>query len=305
MHTVGNRSSELKLLLGLLACLAVAVLGLPLMVGAVVATHPWLAVGALSGPIRVQPSAVRAGVPAEQWPLMVAAANQSTCHVAAEDLAAISAIESNFGQNVLNPRSGAFGYGQFDSATWAAFGAGNPNSAADALPAMARTLCARGYGVERRGALNSYGGCVTPLCLGSGDYARAVNRIVASLSVPIDVVQAAQRWLGVPYVFGGCSATGVDCSCLVQRVFGDQGINLPRTAAEQFAATARVAREALLPGDLVFFANTYMPGISHVGIYIGGGQQINAPTEGQRVSVQPVFEGYWGAHFVAGGRVSR
>jgi cell wall-associated NlpC family hydrolase len=55
----------------------------------------------------------------------------------------------------------------------------------------------------------------------------------------------------------------------------------------------------------VFFANTYMPGISHVGIYIGGGQQINAPTEGQRVSVQPVFEGYWGAHFVAGGRVSR
>src|SRR5260370_10820801 len=171
MQTVGNRSRELKLLLGLLACLAMAVLGLPLMVGAVVATHPWLAVGALSGPIRVQPSAVRAGVPAEQWPLMVTAANQSTCHVAAEALAAISAIESNFGQNVLNPRSGAFGYGQFDSATWAAFGAGNPNSPADALPAMARTLCARGYGVERRGALNSYGGCVSPPCLRRGGYA--------------------------------------------------------------------------------------------------------------------------------------
>jgi cell wall-associated NlpC family hydrolase len=294
-----------KLLLGLLAGLAVAVTGLPLMVGAVIATHPWLAAGALSGPIRVQASAVRAGVPAEQWRLMVAAASQSTCHVSAEDLAAIAAIESNFGQNLVNARSGAFGYGQFDSATWAAFGSGNPNSAADALPAIARTLCARGYGVDRVRALNGYGGCLTPQCLGSSDYASSVSSIAASLSIPIDVVQAAERWVGVPYVFGGCSATGVDCSCLVQLVFRGLGVSLPRTAAEQFAATTRVPREALQPGDLVFFANTYMPGISHVGIYIGGGQQINAPTEGQRVSVQPVLDGYWGVHFVAGGRVSR
>jgi cell wall-associated NlpC family hydrolase len=295
----------LKLLLVPLGCLALAIMCLPLMIGAVVATHPWLAVGALSGSIQVRPSAVRAGVPADQWQLMMAAASQSTCHVTAEDLAAISATESNFGQNLLNPRSGTFGYGQFDSATWAAFGTGNPNSAADALPAMARTLCARGYGVDRVKALNSYGGCLTPRCLGSSDYASAVSNMAASLSVPIDVVQAAERWLGVPYVFGGCSATGVDCSCLVQLVFRSLGSNLPRTAAEQFAATSRVAREALQPGDLVFFANTYMPGISHVGIYIGGRQQINAPMERQRVSVQPVFDGYWGAHFVAGGRVSR
>jgi cell wall-associated NlpC family hydrolase len=294
-----------KLLLGLLGCLAGAVIALPVMVGAVVATHPWLAVGALSGPIRVQPSAVIAGVPAAQWPLMVAAANQSTCHVSANDLAAIAAIESNFGQNLVNPRSGAFGYGQFDSATWAAFGAGNPNDPRDALPAMARTLCARGYAVNRTGALNSYGGCLTPLCLGNGDYASSVSSMAASFSVPVDVVQVTERWLGVPYVFGGCSVTGVDCSCLVQLAFRGLGINLPRTAAEQYAATTRVPREALQPGDLVFFANTYMPGISHVGIYIGRGQQINAPTEGQKVSVQPVFDGYWGTHFVAGGRVSR
>ncbi|MBV9898099.1 MAG: C40 family peptidase [Chloroflexi bacterium] len=295
----------MKLLLGLLVCLVAVLTGLSLMVGAVIATHPWLAVGALSGPIRVEPSAVKSGVPADQWPLMVAAANQSSCHVSAEDLAAIAAIESNFGQNLVNRRSGAFGYGQFDAATWAAFGAGNPDSAADALPAMVRTLCARGYGVDRVRALNSYGGCVTPQCLGSTDYASSVSSMAASLSVPVDVVQAAQRWLGVPYVFGGCSKTGVDCSCLVQLVFQSLGMNLPRTAAEQFAVTARIPRESLQPGDLVFFANTYMPGISHVGIYIGGGQQINAPTEGQRVSVQPVFDGYWGAHFVAGGRLSR
>jgi len=104
-----------KLLLALLACLLGVLIGLPLMVGAVVATHPWLAVGALNGPIQVRPSAVRSGVPADQWPLMVAAAKESTCHVGAEDLAAIAAIESNFGQNLVNPRSGAFGYGDAKS----------------------------------------------------------------------------------------------------------------------------------------------------------------------------------------------
>jgi cell wall-associated NlpC family hydrolase len=292
-----------KLLLAMLGCLVVLVAGLPLMVGAVITTHPWLAVGTLSGQIHVQPSAVRAGVPADQWPLMVAAASQSTCHVSAEDLAAIASIESNFGRNLLNPRSGAFGYGQFDAATWAAFGAGDPNSPTDALPAIARTLCARGYAVNRSGALNSYGGCLSPFCLGNTDYASAVSSIAASLSIAEDAVTAAERWLGVPYVFGGCSTTGVDCSCLVQLVYRGLGITLPRTAADQYAVTARVAPESLRPGDLVFFANTYMPGISHVGIYIGGGRQINAPTEGQVVSVQPVFEGYWGAHFVGGGRV--
>jgi cell wall-associated NlpC family hydrolase len=295
----------LQLLLGVFTFLALAVLTLSLIVGAVIAVNPWLAGSSLSAPVQVRPSAVKAGVPADQWPLMVAAANQSSCHVSAEDLAAIASIESDFGQNLLNQRSGTFGYGQFDVATWATFGAGNPNEPRDALPAIARTLCARGYAVDRIAALNSYGGCVTAQCLGSIDYATAVTRKAASLSVAFDVVQAAQRWLDVPYVFGGCSTSGVDCSCLVQLVFRGLGINLPRTAAEQFAATARVGPEALQPGDLVFFANTYMPGISHVGIYIGGGRQINAPTEGQRVSVQPVFDGYWGAHFVAGGRVSR
>jgi hypothetical protein len=293
------------LLLALLGCVAIAAVGVPLIVGAVIAMHPWLAVGALVGPILARPSAVRAGVPPEQWRLMVAAANQSTCRVSAEDLAAIAAIESNFGQNLLNPRSGAVGYGQFDAATWAAFGEGNPNSPADALPAMARTLCARGYAADRVRALNSYGGCVTPRCLGTTDYATAVSNMAATFRGPINAVQTAERWLGVPYVFGGCSARGVDCSCLVQLVFRSLGVHLPRTAAEQFAATARVARDALQPGDLVFFANTYMPGISHVGIYIGAGQQINAPTEGQRVSIQPVFDGYWGSHFVSGGRVIR
>jgi cell wall-associated NlpC family hydrolase len=120
-----------------------------------------------------------------------------------------------------------------------------------------------------------------------------------------DVVQQAETWLGTRYAFGGCSRSGIDCSCLVQLVYRAVGVNLPRVASDQFNATARLSREGLQAGDLVFFANTYMPGISHVGIYIGGGLQINAPTEGEFVQVAPVFTGYWGAHYAGAGRVRR
>jgi cell wall-associated NlpC family hydrolase len=119
-------------------------------------------------------------------------------------------------------------------------------------------------------------------------------------------VEVARRYLGVPYVFGGSDPTvGLDCSGLVQLVFRQLGIGLPRTAQQQFDATPRIPRDQLQPGDLVFFARTYADPhdwITHVGIYIGNGQQINAPTEGQVVSIQPVFTGFWGDHFVSGGR---
>jgi cell wall-associated NlpC family hydrolase len=71
---------------------------------------------------------------------------------------------------------------------------------------------------------------------------------------------------------------------------------------DQFNATVPVSDPQ--PSDLVFFANTCEPGISHVGIYIGDGLQINAPTTGQFVSVAPAFTGYWGAHY-AGARPVR
>lgn len=120
-------------------------------------------------------------------------------------------------------------------------------------------------------------------------------------------VDVARRYLGVPYVFGGTNpAVGLDCSGLVQLVFRQLGVALPRTAQQQYAATAHLTAEQLQPGDLVFFARTYddpHDWVTHVGIYIGNGQQINAPTEGQRVSIQPVFSGFWGAHFIGGGRV--
>ncbi len=134
---------------------------------------------------------------------------------------------------------------------------------------------------------------------------------IALLPAPIGrgPVEIARHYLGVPYVFGGSDpATGLDCSGLVQLVFRQLGIALPRTAQLQYAATTRVPPDQLQPGDLVFFARTYADPhdwITHVGIYIGDGMQINAPSGGQVVSIQPVFSDFWGAHFDSGGRALR
>ncbi len=141
----------------------------------------------------------------------------------------------------------------------------------------------------------------TPIAVSPG--AVQVPSAAPTLNVGLDsqIIQFAQAWLGVPYLFGGCSRSGVDCSCLVQNVYAAVGIHLPRVAVDQFNATTSISDPQ--PGDLVFFANTYTPGISHVGIYIGNGLQINAPTTGQVVSAAPVFTGYWGAHYAGAHRV--
>lgn len=117
----------------------------------------------------------------------------------------------------------------------------------------------------------------------------------------------AYRQLGMPYVWGGANPeTSFDCSGLVQWVYGQAGVRLPRTAQQQFNATTRLAPEELQPGDLVFYASTYPSSepITHVGIYVGNGRMINAPTTGDVVREMPIFsDPYWSAHYAGGGRV--
>ena len=105
------------------------------------------------------------------------------------------------------------------------------------------------------------------------------------------VVADARRYLGVPYRWGGTDPTsGLDCSGLTQRVYADMGISLPRTASQQATTGRPVASlDQAQPGDLVFFDyNASRPGVDHVGVYIGNGQMIAAPQEGESVKVQSV-----------------
>nr|WP_204331737.1 NlpC/P60 family protein [Geodermatophilus sabuli] len=104
------------------------------------------------------------------------------------------------------------------------------------------------------------------------------------------VVTQAQKYLGVPYLWGGTDpAKGLDCSGFTQRVFDDLGIDLPRTSSQQATAGRPVASlSEARPGDLVFFDHSSRPGIDHVGIYVGDGKMIAAPQEGETVKVQPV-----------------
>ncbi len=99
--------------------------------------------------------------------------------------------------------------------------------------------------------------------------------------------------IGIPYLWGGISRLGFDCSGLVQWAFAHVGIALPRTTWEQYAV-ARPVR-APQPGDLVFFT-TYAPGPSHVGIYIGAQKFIQAGDSG--VEVSSLVSPYWFAHYI-------
>lgn len=101
-----------------------------------------------------------------------------------------------------------------------------------------------------------------------------------------EVVAIAQRYLGVPYVWGGASPSGFDCSGLVMYVYAQIGIHLPHGATMQQAMSTPVPLGSLQPGDLVFFGG---PSFSHhVGIYVGGGMMINAPHTGAVVSYASV-----------------
>jgi peptidoglycan DL-endopeptidase CwlO len=112
------------------------------------------------------------------------------------------------------------------------------------------------------------------------------------------VVGVAMQFLGVPYVWGGASPSGFDCSGLIMYSFAQMGVSLPHHAASQYSMGVPVSRDQLQPGDLVFFN-----GLGHAGIYIGGGQFIHAPHSGDVVKISSLSDSWYAATWVGGRRI--
>lgn len=108
------------------------------------------------------------------------------------------------------------------------------------------------------------------------------------------LISIATAQLGTPYVWGGSSVGGFDCSGYIYYAFNKAGIKLPRTNTNGYDARSYDISNPQV-GDLVFFANTYKPGISHMGIYLGNNNFIHAG--GDRVQITSLSDKYWGKHF--------
>ncbi|MBI5831440.1 MAG: C40 family peptidase [Armatimonadetes bacterium] len=147
----------------------------------------------------------------------------------------------------------------------------------------------------------------------AGDSVGWVSKSLTSLGEPHadsssskgeKILRLAMTYLGAPYVRGGTSHDGVDCSGLTYAVARELGINLPRTSSDQWGVGKAVDKGNLKPGDLVFFKNTYRDGISHVGVYAGGGRFVHAVRSGKPVSISSLDDGYYVAHWAGAYRVT-
>lgn len=130
------------------------------------------------------------------------------------------------------------------------------------------------------------------------------SNTAASVSISAkrqSVLNYAAQFLGVPYVYGGSTPSGFDCSGFTSYVFKNTVGSIPRVAQAQYDATTRVSRDDLLPGDLVFFGSS-TSSISHVGIYVGNNQFIHAPSTGDVVKYSSLT-GSYATRYQGAGRV--
>lgn len=123
-----------------------------------------------------------------------------------------------------------------------------------------------------------------------------------SMDVVKRILRSAYSVIGSPYVFGGTSPYGFDCSGFTRYAFAKGGVSIPRTADAQMEY-GRIINDIsrLRPGDLLFYT-TYAPGASHCGIYIGNGNFIHAGCS-TGVTIAPAFTGYWGARYYGACRI--
>ena len=239
-------------------------------------------------------------------------------------LAAIGTVESgNDTSDLPGVHSGANSAGaegpmQFEPATFAAYDTPvppggvtppSPYDPTDAVYAAARDLCANGAenGADLSAAVFAYNhsqAYVTEVLDLAQTYGETQAQTVAAGTAGGIAVDWALAQVGTPYIWGGeTPGIGFDCSGLVQAAYKAAGITLPRVAQDQYNATAKLGPgDPLQPGDLIFFGGRPTD-VTHVGIYVGNGQMVDAPRTGVDVRVEstPTTPGSsWGSDIVVG-----
>ncbi|HHW20955.1 C40 family peptidase [Thermodesulfovibrio thiophilus] len=128
------------------------------------------------------------------------------------------------------------------------------------------------------------------------------NEDLSQLSMTDRLILFAKKMLHLPYRFGGNSFSGLDCSFFVKKVYSMVGVNLPRSAREQFTVGIPVSKSELQPGDLVFF-KTYARFPSHVGIYIGDNLFIHASSRSKKITIDSLEAPYYISRFIGAKRI--
>ncbi len=164
------------------------------------------------------------------------------------------------------------------------------------------------FGHETENAIKKFQtdrGLVVDGIVGSDTYRALMNKDIppnrGRSSVVRKILRTAYSVIGTPYVFGGTSPYGFDCSGFTQYAFASAGVSIPRTADNQLYYGKSIPMSDLRVGDLVFYT-TYAPGASHCGIYLGNGKFIHAGTS-TGVTVASAFTGYWGARYYGACRI--
>lgn len=130
---------------------------------------------------------------------------------------------------------------------------------------------------------------------------RGTTSTTLSVEKAQDIIEYAKQFMGVNYVFGGASPKGFDCSGYTMYVFNKFGISLPHSAKAQANLGVAVSKSDLIPGDLVFF-ETYKPGISHVGIYIGSGNFLEASSS-RGIAITKLSSSYYKSRYMGATRI--
>ena len=141
--------------------------------------------------------------------------------------------------------------------------------------------------------------------LAPGAAASPEDRVQAYINARLLVIEAAMKYEGVPYRYGGMSAAGLDCSGLICLSFRDTlGITTPRSASGLYSWTVRIPLERAQPGDLLFFRTNATGNITHVGLYLGEGRFIHSASSGPNTGViySSLNERYWARAFAGAGR---